>query len=178
MILEMAKQGIAKRMIAKQLKIARNTVDRVLETEAGRPSVSKESRYDQHIGQVRELFRDCQGNVVRVQEELTARYQITIPYQSLTWLIRRYQVRIPAQKRAGRYHFKPGAEMQHDTSPHRLKIGDRLLTTQCAGLSLAYSRQLFIQYYPRFTRFECKTFLTEAMAYMQGSAHETEKIVR
>jgi hypothetical protein len=60
-------------------------------------------------------------------------------------------------------------EMQHDTSPHKLKIGDRSLTAQCAGLSLAYSRQLFIQYYPRFTRFECKTFLTEAIAYMQGA---------
>lgn len=119
-------------------------MDRVLETAAARPSVSKDSGYDQHIGQVRELFRDCQGNVVRVQEELLARYNITIPYQSLTWLIRKYQVRIPAQKRAGRYHFEPGAEMQHDTSPHKLKIGDRSLTAQCAGLSLAYSRQLFI----------------------------------
>ena len=168
-IREMAKQGIAKRMIAKQLKVARNTVDRVLETAVARPSVSKESGYDQHIGHVRELFHDCQGNVVRVQEELCARYNITIPYQSLTWLIRKYQVRIPAQKRAGRYHFEPGAEMQHDTSPHKLKIGDRSLTAQCAGLSLAYSRQLFVQYYPRFTRFECKTFLTEAMAYMQGA---------
>ena len=58
-IREMAKQGIAKRMIAKQLKVARNTVDRVLETAVARPSVSKESGYDQHIGQVRELFRDC-----------------------------------------------------------------------------------------------------------------------
>jgi transposase len=168
-IREMAKQGIAKRMIAKQLKVARNTVDRVLATAAARPSISKESGYDQYIGQVRELFRDCQGNVVRVQEELAARYDIKIPYQSLTWLIRKYQLRTPAQNRAGRYHFEPGAEMQHDTSPHKLKIGDRSLTAQCAGLSLAYSRQLFIQYYPRFSRFECKTFLTEAMAYMQGA---------
>jgi len=144
-------------------------VDKVLETAAVRPPISKESKYDQHIEQVRELFRDCQGNVVRIQEELAARYNVKIPYQSLTWLIRKYQVRVPVPKRAGRYHFEPGAEMQHDTSPHRLKIGDRLLTAQCAGLSLAYSRQLFIQYYPRFTRFECKTFLTEAMAYMHGA---------
>lgn len=144
-------------------------MDKVLETAAARPSVSKESGYDQHIEQVRELFLDCQGNIVRVQEELAARHNVKIPYQSLTWLVRKHQLRIPAQKRAGRYHFEPGEEMQHDTSPHRLKLGDRLLTAQCAALSLAYSRQLFIQYYPRFTRFECKTFLTEAMAYMQGA---------
>ena len=142
---------------------------KVLETTVARVPISKESGYDGHIEYVRELFRDCQGNVVRVQEELAARYDVKIPYQSLTWLIRKYQVRIPVSKRAGRYHFEPGEEMQHDTSPHRLKLGDRLLTAQCAALSLAYSRQLFIQYYPRFTRFECKTFLTEAMAYMQGA---------
>ncbi|MCG2747464.1 MAG: hypothetical protein L6365_08035 [Desulfobulbaceae bacterium] len=158
-------------MIAKQLKVSRNTVDKVLETTAARPKVSKKSGYDQHIGQVRELFRECQGNIVRVQEELVARYNVKIPYQSLTWLVRKYQLRNPAQKRAGRYHFEPGEEMQHDTSPHRLKLGNRLLTAQCAALSLAYSRQLFIQYYPKFTRFECKTFLTEAMAYMQGACH-------
>jgi len=167
-IREMDKQGIKKRLIARQLNVSRNTVDKVLKTQAARPSIRK-SGYDQHIEQVRELFGECQCNVVRVQEELAARYGIAIPYQSLTWLIRKYQLRTPAPKRAGRYYFKPGEEMQHDTSPHRLKLGNRLLTAQCAALSLAYSRQLFIQYYPRFTRFECKTFLTEALAYMQGA---------
>ena len=168
-IREMAKHGIKIRMIARQLKISRNTVDKVLESTEARPPVRKESGYEQHIEKIRELFGLCQGNVVRVGEELTARYGVTIPYPSLTWLIRKYQLRIPAPKRSGRYHFAPGEEMQHDTSPHRLKLDDKLLTAQCAALSLAYSRQLFIQYYPRFTRFECKTFLTEALAYMQGA---------
>lgn len=144
-------------------------MDKVLETATVRAPISKESAYDGQIEHVRELFRDCQGNVVRVQEELAARYDVKIPYQSLTWLIRKYQLRIPTPKRAGRYHFEPGEEMQHDTSPHRLKLADNPLMAQCAALSLAYSRHLFIQYYPRFTRFECKTFLAEAMTYMQGA---------
>lgn len=144
-------------------------MDKVLKTEAARGAISKASEYDQHLDKIRQLFHDCQGNVVRVQEELAGRYAIMIPYQSLTWLVRKHQVRIPVQKRAGCYHFSPGEEMQHDTSPHRIKLGNRPLTAQCAALSLAYSRQLFIQYYPRFTRFECKTFLAEAMAYMQGA---------
>ena len=144
-------------------------MDKVLETPAARPPINKESGYDRHIEQVRELFAECKGNIVRVQEELAARHKVNIPYQSLTWLTRKYQLRIPASKRSGRYHFEPGEEMQHDTSPHRLKLGDRLFTAQCAALSLAYSRKLFIQYYPRFTRFECKTFLTCALAYMQGA---------
>lgn len=151
------------------LKVSRNTVARVLAAPAARPSASKESGYEQHLPQLKELFQECRGNVVRVQEELAARHGVEIPYQSLTWLIRRYQLRDPVKKRSGSYHFEPGEEMQHDTSPHRLKLGERLLTAQCAALSLAYSRLLFIKYYPRFTRFECKDFLTEALAYMQGA---------
>ena len=34
---------------------------------------------------------------------------------------------------------------------------------------LAYSRMLFIQYYPRFTRFEAKAFLTEALQFFDGA---------
>jgi hypothetical protein len=54
--------------------------------------------------------------------------------------------------------------MQHDTSPHRVLFATagtpgKIVTVQCAGLVLAYSRRLFMQYYPRFTRFEAKAFL-------------------
>jgi hypothetical protein len=60
--------------------------------------------------------------------------------------------------------------MQHDTSPHRVVMAGKPVTVQCAGLVLAYSRRLFIQYYPRFTRFEAKHFLLEAARFMDGTA--------
>jgi len=104
-----------------------------------------------------------------VREELAACHDVEIPYQTLTWLIRKHQIRTPTPQRAGRYHFKPGEEMQHDTSPHRLKLGSQTITAECASLVLSYSRRIFIQYYPRFTRFECKVFLAAALKYMQGS---------
>jgi len=47
-------------------------------------------------------------------------------------------------------------------------VAEKPLTAQCAGLVLAYSRRLFIRYYPRFTRFEAKVFLTEAFRFMDG----------
>jgi len=76
-------------------------------------------------------------------------------------------------RRTGEYDFAPGQEMQHDTSPHRVvfaKAGTagKIVTAQCAGLVLAYSRRLFMQYYPRFTRFEAKAFLLEAVRFMEG----------
>jgi hypothetical protein len=60
--------------------------------------------------------------------------------------------------------------MQHDTSPHRVTIDGRSVTAQCASLVLACSRRLFAQYYPRFTRFEAKHFLLEAVRFMDGAA--------
>ena len=169
LIRELARQGVSLRETAKKLNISRNTVRKVLESETTRPAPNRESIYATHLPLIRNLFQECRGNVVRVQEELAARHEIEIPYQSLTWLIRKHQIRIPAPKRAGRYHFEPGEETQHDTSPHRLKLGNRLITAQCAALTLAYSRKLFIQYYPCFTRLECKVFLVEALGYMKGS---------
>ncbi len=169
LVQELAKHGASQRSIAKQLGISRNTVSNILTSSDIRPVRDHESQYEQHLPQVRELFSLCKGNAIRVQEELVARHNIKIPYQSLTWLIRKHQIRIPAPKRAGRYHFKPGEEVQHDTSPHQLKLGNKLIVAQCAALTLAYSRKLFVQYYPRFTRFECKVFLDAALTYMQGS---------
>ncbi len=169
LIIELDKNGVSKRTIARQLKISRNTISRVLAQKGTRPAPEKESQYECHLPDIRELFNLCNGNVVRVQEELKARHDIEIPYQSLTWLTRKNQLRTPVKKRAGRYHFAPGEEMQHDPSPHRLKLANRPVTGQCAALTLAYSLKVFIQYYPRFTRFESKIFLAAALAYMQGS---------
>ena len=50
-----------------------------------------------------------------------------------------------------------------------MTIAGRTVTAQCASLVLAYSRRLFVQYYPRFTRFEAKHFLLEAVRFMDGA---------
>lgn len=86
----------------------------------------------------------------------------------MTRLLREQGLRRPKRRR-GIYRFGPGEEMQHDTSPHRLRLGDKTLTAQCAALVLAYSRLLFMQYYPTFTRFEAKAFLTEAFRFLEGT---------
>ena len=63
----------------------------------------------------------------------------------------------------------PGQEMQHDTSPHRAEIGGRVQPVQTASLVCCYSRMLFFQFFPSFTRFDCKVFLTDALHYLQGA---------
>jgi len=118
---------------------------------------------------LQQTFALCEGNVVRVQEVLAADHGIAIPYSTLTRWVREADLRTP-KRRAGRYHFEMGEEMQFDTSPHRLTLNDRPVKAQCAALVLAYCRRDFIQYYPCFTRFEAKAFLREALCFMAGSA--------
>jgi len=105
---------------------------------------------------------------VRVHEEIVAE-GCQISYQALTAFCRRHGIGVKQKPPAGRYHFGPAEEMQHDTSPHTIEIAGRMRKVQVASLVLCYSRLLFFRYYPAFTRFECKHFLTEAVRYVGGS---------
>jgi len=118
---------------------------------------------------ISEAFVRCEGNVVRVQEVLEEEHEIRIPYSTLTRWVREADLRAPKQ-RSGSYHFGMGEEMQFDTSPHQLKLNDHPIKAQCASLVLAYSRRIFIRYFPCFTRFEAKAFLHEALCFMDGCA--------
>ena len=165
----MKEKGVGIRAISRALNVSRNSVRNILK-QAGNNPPEKESKYVQHLEIIRALFRECHGNGVRIQEELAARHGVNIPYQSLTWLLRKYEIGNKKRKRAGRYVFEPGEEMQHDTSPHKLVLGEKKLTVQCASLVLSYSRRIYMQYYPCFTRFECRVFLAKAFGFMDGTA--------
>lgn len=116
------------------------------------------------------MFRIAKGNVVRVQEILQDQYGRSVPYSTLTRVVRSLDLRPDNPKpRSGTYEFGPGQEMQHDTSPHIVVLEGKRVKAQCAGLVLAYSRKLFIQYYPAFTRFEARVFLDAAFRFMDGT---------
>jgi hypothetical protein len=94
-----------------------------------------------------------------VQEELAAQ-GATFSYQALTAFCRRHGIGQPPTVAAGHYHFAPGEELQHDTSPHEVVLGGKRRKVQTASAVLCYSRMLFFQLYPTFQRFDCKVFLT------------------
>ena len=161
-------QGQSLRQISRALKLSRNTVRRILRQPV--PATAGEverQRLGITLGTLRSAFDRAQGNVVRMGQLLNAEYELDFPYSTLTRWVREAGLRAPPQ-RAGEYIFGPGEEMQHDTSPHRVRIGDKTITAQCAGLVLAYSRRLYVQYYPRYTRFEAKQFLLDAACFMAG----------
>ena len=119
--------------------------------------------------QIVEWVTRCRGNLVRVHEELVAQH-VPISYPALTAYCRRHGIGQAPPAPVGHYDFAPAQEMQHDTSPHRVVIGGAEQRVETASLVLCYSRMLFFQCYPAFTRFTCKVFLTDAIEYLTGAA--------
>jgi hypothetical protein len=115
-----------------------------------------------------ELFGKCKGNLVRVHEELVAA-GAEMSYPALTAFCRRHGIGQAPPVAGGQYHFEPGEEMQHDTSPHEVELAGKKRKVQTASAVLCYSRMLFFQCYPTFQRFDCKVFLTEALRYFSGA---------
>jgi transposase len=168
-ILELHQRGQGVRAIARALHVSRAAVRDVLRRGSAEvPRLERAEKALDHRDEILRLLRECEGSFMRVHEELTTA-GLQLSYPALTAFCRRHGLGQPATPPAGRYDFAPGEEMQHDTSPHDLHLGGTVRRVQTAGLVLAYSRMLFFQYYPRFRRFECKAFLTDAFRYLDGT---------
>ena len=169
-ILSLQAKGQGIRQIARALQISRGTVRTIL--KAGTPTVPRLDRAEKaepYRDQIVELLQQCRGNLVRVHEELVAQ-GVTISYPALTAFCRRHGLGHAPPAPVGQYDFQPAQEMQHDTSPHRAAIAGVEQRIETASLVLCYSRMLFFQACPVFTRFYCKVFLTDALEYLTGAA--------
>lgn len=167
-ILELHAQTIGKREIARLLKVSRQSVRQVLKAGSSAvPRIERAEKAAPFRQRILELLPECKGNLVRVHEEL-ARAGADLSYPALTAFCRREGVGQEPVVPAGRYEFAPGAETQHDTSPHDVAVGGRKYKAQTASAVLCYSRMLFFQIQPTFQRFDCKVFLTDAARYMNG----------
>ncbi len=168
-ILELQAQGVSKREIARLLDVSRVSVRRVLRANSAvAPELNRAEKAEPWRQQILELCDRCKGNLVRVHEELLAA-GATLSYPALTAFCRRHGIGQAPPAAAGQYHFEPGEELQHDTSPHEVELGGRKRRVQTASAVLCYSRMLFFQCYPTFQRFDCKVFLTDALRYFSGA---------
>lgn len=170
-------KGHGIKSIARSLKVSKNTVRKVLASDSRKvPPLVRPEVLDEYQDLLAELFVACEGNRVRVHEELVrelteqaarARGPVPeLPYSTLTAYCRRHDIGVKPRKPSGEYHFDPGEEMQFDTSPHTVKIAGVKRGLQCASLVLCYSRRIFIQAYPTFNKFYARVFLSAATAYL------------
>ena len=169
-ILELHKQGVAKREIARVMGISRVAVRKILRSNSTAvPVLQRPEKAEPYRQQILELFHQCQGNLVRVHEELVAA-GAQLSYPALTAFCRRHGIGYQPPVPAGHYAYSPGTELQHDTSPHELELAGKKRKVQTASAVLCYSRMLFFQCYPTFQRFDCKVSLTDALRYLGGAA--------
>ena len=173
-IIALRERGVGTRRIAQDLRVSRTTVKRVVaEGASPPPAAAREESAAPHRERIAALFAECRGNLVRVHEEL-AREGVALPYSTLTGFCRRHGIGVEPPRPVGRYHFGPGEEMQHDTSPHRVRLGDHEQVLQCASLVLCHSRMIYAQLFPVWDRFWCKVFLTDAIVALGGAAGRCE----
>jgi transposase len=168
-ILLMHGRGHGRHKIASVLGISPGSVKRVIKHGTAEvPRLQRAAKAEPYRDEILEQYSNCKGNLVRVHEELLDQ-GAQLSYSALTAFCRRHGIGHSPKAPAGRYDFKPGQEMQHDTSPHEVKVGGKLRKAQTASLVLCFSRMRFIQLYPRFNRFICKVFLTDALQYFGGA---------
>src|ERR1700676_1332723 len=150
-ILELSAQGVSKHEIARMLGISRLTVRKVVRSNSTEvPEIPRAEKAEPYRPQILELLNACKGNLVRVHEELTAG-GAALSYSARPAFCRKQGIGQTPIVAVGQYHFDPGEEMQHDTSPHEVHLAGKKRKVQTASGVLCYSRLLFFKCIRRFS---------------------------
>ena len=169
-ILRLHAEGHGSRKISRALGVARDSVRRIISSGTSTvPPLMRAERAEPWREQILELYARYEGHLGRVHDALSD-LGVAVSYPALTAFCRRHGIGSAPPPPAGHYLFNPGEKMQHDTSPHYAVIAGTRVRVQTASLVLCFSRMIYFQHYPRFTRFECKAFLAAGIDYFKGSA--------
>jgi len=158
----LSQEGMGVREIARRLGVSRKAVRRIIR-EGGEvlPASRKEKlRIDPDL--LQRLYDECEGWKQRIHEKLVEEEKINIPYSTLTRILRELKIGCEPDPRCDREPDKPGAEMQHDTSPYIRDLGGKPTPIIGSSLYMRYSKRRYLRFYPRFDRFRMKCFLHEA----------------
>ncbi|MBI3893586.1 MAG: transposase [Candidatus Wallbacteria bacterium] len=165
------------RALVKALKIARNTVRDIVRGGDAQPSASPTLpaviQTDRPLEiTLRLLFKRCEGSAIRVRECLHKEYGVRMAYSTLTRCIR--SLRLRRRRRGQEAHVVivtgPGVEMQHDTSPMRVRLGRVMVKLHLASLVCGFSRYRYYEFFARWQRFHVKVFLVRGVRFLGGVA--------
>lgn len=164
------KEGMSIRDISDNLNVNRNTVSNIIEQEGIMPDTKRvdTKEIDQEL--LRRLYNECEGRVKRVHEKLTEEERVVIGYSTLTRIIRELDLGRRKKKRCSHVPDEPGAEMQHDTSVYKRRIGDKKVRVVGSLVYLRYCKMRYLKFYRSFKRFTMKCFFHEAMIFFGYAA--------
>jgi len=158
-------EGMGIREISRRLRLSRNTVRAIIEHKGSVPDAPRKDKKQIDPELLRRLYTECKGWVQRIHEKLREQENIHVGYSTLTRMIRELDLGQPRTRRCDRVADEPGAEMQHDTSPYTLKIGDKRLRVVGSLLYFRYSKIRYLKFYRSFNRFKMKCFFHEALTF-------------
>jgi len=121
-ILVLSGKGYGVRRIARELKLSRNSVRRVIQSGVVEPAMAERaSQLEEHLEEIGQFYAECEGNLVRVREKLEEALSkrgesLEASYSALTWFCRRHGIGVEEPVAVKRIVTAPGLEMQHDTS--------------------------------------------------------------
>ena len=163
-------QGMAVRKIARELLVDRNTVRTVIQQKGQAPDTPRCDKIQMCPELIGRLYQECEGYAQRIHEKLIEEYDIEIGYSTLTGIIRDLHLRKRDHGRCGQVPDQPGAEMQHDTSDYKVKLGGYRVKLIGSLLYFRFSKVRYLKFYYFFNRFMMKCFFHEALMFWKYSA--------
>jgi transposase len=158
-------EGMGIREISRHMNISINTVNTIIDQAGEVPQTTRSDKIDIDTELVSRVYLKCDGRVQRTHEMLSEEHGITIGYSTLSRIIRELGFGKTRQKRCGQVPDEPGAEMQHDTSPYRVKFVNTPVLVQGSLLYFRYCKLKYLKFYRAFDRFKMKCFFHEALSF-------------
>lgn len=163
-------EGMGVREIARNMHMSTNTVMQIIAQEGEMPQTVRKDKLEIDSDLLARLYASCEGRAQRVYEKLTEEEGIDIAYSTLTRMLREEGLSKKPSQRCSKVPDEPGAEMQHDTSPYRVKLARTWTPVQGSLLYFRYSKIRYLKFYRSFNRFRMKCFFHEALVYWNYAA--------
>jgi len=164
------KEGMAIRKIARSLKVDRKTVRRIIEQKGQVPDSKRCDKKELDDQLLANLHKECDGYIQRIHEKLKEEKGIEIGYSTLTRKVRELEIGRPKNDRCDQVADEVGAEMQHDTTLYKVKLGEKTVKVVGSLIYLRYSKIRYLKFYFSFNRFNMKCFIHEALTFWGYSA--------
>lgn len=158
-------EGMSIRDIARHLDLSPTTVTTIIRQKGEMPECVRKDKIQIDPELLAFFYQDCSGRAQRVYEKLNEEQGIVIGYSTVTQLLREQGLSGKCSKRCGREDDVPGAEMQHDTSPYRVRLGTKRVNVQGSLLYFRYAKVRYLRFYRFFDRFQMKCFFHEALMF-------------
>lgn len=139
---------------------------KIIKQEGLKPSRKRKDKIHPDRELIKKVYKRCAGYARRTHQVLTGEYGVEIGYSTLNRILGEIAAENDKRNEQGPpLAAVPGEFMQHDTSPHLVKVGGKNVLLQCAGLYFRYSKVRYIKYYRSFDKFAMKGFLFEATSF-------------